>query len=67
MLGKQSIGFSDRPCGRFEPYCLLSTQGRRSGALAPWSEQPAFTVENRLYRWQQLVEDFCLYDVNCCP
>ena len=28
---------------------------------------PALTVENRFYRRQQLVEDFCLYDVTCCP
>jgi hypothetical protein len=29
--------------------------------------EPAFTLENRIYRWQQLVEHFCLYDVTCCP
>jgi hypothetical protein len=29
--------------------------------------EPVFTLENRFYRWQQLVEDFCLYDVTVCP
>ena len=46
----------------------LWIHGRITGAnIVHRLNEPAFTLENRIYRWRQLVEHFCLYDVTCCP
>jgi hypothetical protein len=49
-------------CHQFKP-----SAARPLANIVQRLNEPAFTLENRIYRWQQLVEDFFLYDVTCCP
>jgi hypothetical protein len=60
---RDSTRRTGRPaCHQFKARC-----GAPLPNIVHWLNEPAFTLENCIYRWQQLVEEFCLYDVTCCP